>query len=108
MNLNDVDCADIADTITRKAVINHTCTECAGVIKAGEHYEYTSALYDGSWNHYKTCTDCQALLEKCNALACDEYYGHVSIPFAGLYEFVVESDNPELLRELKTILRKRK
>ena len=40
---------------------DHNCDECARGIRKGERYEKVDALFDGKWEHYKTCVYCLAV-----------------------------------------------
>lgn len=55
------DTADYYNSKIIKARKNHQCCECHKVIKPGEQYEIISGCWDGSFEHYKTCTDCLSL-----------------------------------------------
>ncbi len=49
-----------AYTIVRpRARVAHRCDECRRVIDPGEHYEKITALWEGSWQTYKTCHHCE-------------------------------------------------
>lgn len=41
-----------------KARKEHVCVECGETIKLGQRYEYASGLWDGFWDHHKTCKTC--------------------------------------------------
>lgn len=43
---------------TLKAKLNHRCTECHGIIEAGQHYERSSGIWDGRWSTYRKCKFC--------------------------------------------------
>lgn len=45
----------------RKAKKAHKCSECRGVIGAGETYEHARGVWDGEPGTYKTCKDCADL-----------------------------------------------
>lgn len=47
--------------LTHKARKNHRCCECGRDIIAGETYNYTSGLWDGKFDVYKTCADCVSI-----------------------------------------------
>lgn len=42
----------------------HKCHECYRVIEPGEKYETASGVYDGSFYHHKTCSDCLSLRDQ--------------------------------------------
>jgi len=71
-----------------KARKEHRCCECRRIIKKGEQYNNTSGLWDGGWDTYKTCTDCESIRD---ALFCSFIYetlwGQLSETF---------SDSPEV------------
>jgi hypothetical protein len=66
--MSDMGCAcvcsvvDYGPDIYRSKTVNarkqHTCCECGEKIRPGEEYEYASGLWEGSWEHYKTCGPC--------------------------------------------------
>lgn len=41
----------------------HRCWECRDPIAAGDRYELTKGLWEGSWGSFKTCADCAAVKE---------------------------------------------
>ena len=45
----------------------HKCYECARVIYAGEHYEYTIGKWEGEVNTFKMCSHCLGLREYISA-----------------------------------------
>lgn len=49
---------EVFNVFERRALIEHTCTECARVIHKAETYEYTSGKWDGDWQTYKVCAQC--------------------------------------------------
>lgn len=54
----DYDAAQVYNEKTVKARKEHKCCECGETIQRGESYEYVSGLWDGSWDHYRTCEMC--------------------------------------------------
>jgi hypothetical protein len=42
----------------RTAKKQHKCVECLDPILPGQRYEYVTMLYDGLWDHFKTCLGC--------------------------------------------------
>ena len=54
---------DLFDESFPIACKEHTCTECNRIIKKGERYQRVRALFEGRWEHYKTCIGCQRLRE---------------------------------------------
>jgi len=55
---SDYDVASIYDCKIVKARKTYTCCECGEEIKKGAKYEHVSGLWDGNWEHYKTCLLC--------------------------------------------------
>lgn len=47
----------------RKARKEHRCVECYKTIAVGETYEYTSGVWDGVGDSFKTCLRCVVLRE---------------------------------------------
>ena len=74
------------DTV-RKARREHTCCECHQVIKIGEKYHLLKGCWEGKWDEYKTCIDCQVLREEIGTL----YRGDELPPFGELSEWAHES-----------------
>jgi len=54
----DYDPADVYSSKVVTARKEHTCCECGETIKPGDKYENASGLWEGSWDHYKTCEIC--------------------------------------------------
>ena len=75
-----------SDTV-RKARRAHKCCECRQVIKAGENYHLFMGCWDGKWDEYKTCVDCQDLREEIGGLYRDDEWP----PFGDLSEWAHES-----------------
>ena len=48
-------------TCIRTARTEHKCGECKRVIAPGEKYEITEGLCEGTWETYKTCSDCLSI-----------------------------------------------
>lgn len=46
----------------------HKCCECRAEIKPRERYERVAGLWDGRWEHYRTCAMC---VEIRTAFTCD-------------------------------------
>lgn len=44
----------------------HRCIECTGSIEPGEVYEKFTGLWDGSWDTYRTCAECNTLRGEVN------------------------------------------
>lgn len=63
-------------TVTRRAKKQHTCCECHEDIPVGAQYEYTSGVWDGLADSFKTCLSC---VEIRNHFACRDgwTYGEV-------------------------------
>jgi hypothetical protein len=39
----------------------HRCTECGAVIHPGDRYERVTGVWDGVFDHHKTCAHCLAM-----------------------------------------------
>ena len=48
----------------RKARKEHKCNECRRIISPGETYEYIAGVWDGSFDTYKTCSDCLSVRDE--------------------------------------------
>lgn len=66
--------ASVFTEVVRTARKEHKCCECQRTITQGEKYHYISGLWDGSWDHYKTCEQCFAIARdyacNCYQLGC--------------------------------------
>jgi hypothetical protein len=71
----------VSSTKTVKARKQHQCCECLGTIEIGELYETTDGCWDGSWDHFKTCSFCVKIRKQ----YCPN--GHI---FEGLQETINE------------------
>lgn len=85
----------------RRARKEHRCCECYGPILWGERYEYSSGVWDGGPDNFKTCEPCAAWR---NALAkaddtCD------CVPFGDLWATIEEWAHEQEL-ELTRVERK--
>lgn len=54
---------DVFESTMRTARKQHICYECGETINVGEKYEYVSGLWDGKWDHYKTCLICTKIAD---------------------------------------------
>lgn len=45
----------------RRARAEHRCDECFRTIARGEHYEFTSMVFEGRWLTVANCRDCASL-----------------------------------------------
>lgn len=65
----------------QKACKEHKCTECRRKILPGETYQRVDGLWDGNWDHFKTCGDCMSMIEiffdarPCFGDLWEEFYG---------------------------------
>lgn len=48
----------------RKARKDHKCCECRRLILKGSHYIYSSGIWDGGPDSYKTCIRCDRLRKR--------------------------------------------
>lgn len=81
----DYEPATIWDETWRRARKTHKCCECGSGIKPGNLYQIVASLYEGRWDHYKTCEPCADLRDALNAVSCplmlgldESYYDHLS------------------------------
>lgn len=71
-----------------KARKEHKCCECYRTIKPGERYQLFKGCWDGEWETFKTCSDCDELK---NQIIGDLYVGSdEGIPFGYLAEWAKE------------------
>ena len=59
----------------------HTCIECGRDIVCGERYRTEKTLFEGVFEIFKTCLDCNSVREH---LVCSFYYG-------GIWEMMEEA-----------------
>jgi hypothetical protein len=50
-------------SVVRKARKLHTCCECHEAINIGDHYQYSSGVWDGGPDSYKQCLGCGEIFE---------------------------------------------
>lgn len=64
-----------SSTTLRTARKDHICCECDLGIKKGDKYEYTSGVWDGYPDSFKTCLSCKEIRDH---FSCDGWmYGHL-------------------------------
>jgi len=73
-----------------KARKSHRCCECRGTISPGECYQVFNGCWDGRWDVFKTCEDCNKLRIEIHAYSRNHDEG---IVFGKLYEVIFESRN---------------
>lgn len=61
ISMNDGECAEFASEKIVTARKTHLCCECRKKIQPGEKYEYVSGVWEGRFEHYKTCLDCVSM-----------------------------------------------
>jgi len=72
--------ADVDDYVTPisdtkpTARKEHTCCECGRIIRIGERYRLEKNVFDGSFDTFKTCVDCDSVRTH---LVCSFYYTQV-------------------------------
>lgn len=82
---------DQATPTARKA---HQCCECLGTIYPGEKYHRLQGLWDGSWQTYKMCLDCDELRGKVEAhLSPYEEHTPLGELYAGIFEAPCNAEN---------------
>ncbi len=66
---------------TPRARVAHECIECRTEIPPGDRYELASGLWDGRWDHFKTCGPCVVLRSEVTAVEeSDGCWGTEAIP----------------------------
>ena len=55
------DAPECYSEIRRLARKLHECCECYDPIEPGKYYYDASGLWDGAWNHYRTCSTCRTV-----------------------------------------------
>jgi hypothetical protein len=91
---------DVFSQVARKATKPYTCSQCFGKIESGERYWRIGVLFDGQWRTYRECGECRKLVDKINVSVPFEE----GVPFEGLIEWVCESQDRDLAKELATIM----
>ncbi len=77
----------------RKAIREHRCSDCGGIIRKGERYHSMANLFDGEWTTAKQCADCTFLIHEvgrtffaaCGGWQC-VYMGDLPDSWAGICE----------------------
>lgn len=54
----DVEMPEAFNQLIRKARKEHECCECCLPINSGDKYEYSSGIWDGRPDSFKTCLSC--------------------------------------------------
>lgn len=85
-------------TTKRKARKEHRCSECRGIIRAGESYTIESGIQDGPFA-YKFCTYCHPMFEEANDKSWKDNGEGVQFQ-GGLFDDVMDDlYNPERMRD---------
>jgi hypothetical protein len=82
--MGDYERPECSRTVTRRARKEHVCDSCAEDIHAGETYEYTSGIWDGTPESFKWCAACVALMTASNLQGGD-------YPMRGTRAWIVDS-----------------
>lgn len=61
IDYGDYDMPECYGEITRKARKEHKCCECGRGIAPGEKYTLRSGKWDGEWQEFKSCNDCESV-----------------------------------------------
>lgn len=81
----DYDPADVYNEKIQKARKKHTCCECGEAIQPGEKYQYAAGLWEGHWEHFKTCTPCLRIRKD---VCCDGFiFGELREAIGEAYGF---------------------
>lgn len=88
----DGEAADVCSSKVVTARKQYTCCECEETIERGEKYEYISILWEGSWNHFRTCTICVRIRD--DLCACCYVFGE-------LHETLKELHGVDLKKKIK-------
>lgn len=68
--------SDVWNEKRRKARREHRCYACQETIRVGDIYQHTTSLYEGSWDTWRHCLRCVAMLD---ALAARDLHGTMAI-----------------------------
>ena len=60
----DMEPATVYREVERKAIREHKCTDCGGVIGKRERYQSMACLFDGHWSTAKRCADCKHMIHE--------------------------------------------
>lgn len=63
----DIELPQAFQQLTRTAKKQHTCCECRRPIHAGDKYEYSSGVWDGKPDSFKTCLSCVEIRDEYTA-----------------------------------------
>lgn len=85
--MGDAEMPSVFSDTVQKTRREHKCCECRREIKIGEKYHLFKGCWDGRWNEYKTCMECQDLREEIGEL----YQSDEWPPFGALSEWAHES-----------------
>ena len=58
-----LDFPSVGADIIRKARQEHKCCECHRTIKVGEKYHLYKGCWDGRWDEFKNCMECDSIRE---------------------------------------------
>lgn len=101
-NIDDFDQADIWNEKKVKTKKKHICTPCGRIIPVGTKTLTITSLYDGHWEHYYFCPECEAVSDYfcCSVTVCDLWsYLHDSYSFTELVDDPLFWDNWNLTKE---------
>jgi hypothetical protein len=85
--MSDVDFPSVFSDTVRKAHRDHKCCECERIIKPGDKYHLFKGCWDGKWDEYKTCLECDGIRAELRSL----YRSDECPAFGELFEWVHEA-----------------
>ena len=77
-----------------KARREHRCCECDGTIFKGERYHIFNGCWDGEWDSFKSCDDCQAIRKEIYHTERKKHRDYEGIAFGDLCQEVFEGLAP--------------
>jgi len=83
--MSDAEMPSVFSDKMRTAHKEHKCCECRRPIKNGEKYHFAKGCWEGRWDEYKTCTEC-------NDLRHELKDGWELAPFGYLHEWAENAD----------------
>lgn len=85
---------DVFEQFDRVARKRHTCCECPkyGTILPGQTYQVSQGLWDGKWETYKRCQDCQNFIIALGNTGIEDDCG--GVPFGCLWDTITDHGDP--------------
>lgn len=82
-----VDLPSVFSNEIRTARKEHKCCECPNPILPGQKYHLFKGCYEGKWERFKTCMECEDIRAECHKLYRDDE----GVAFGELREWASEA-----------------